>query len=85
MRKLKLESLEVASFETTPSPPETRGTVQGHRALTDGCTILPGTARTNCGTCDPTEQATCSAGNPWANSCRLCWVSENCTINPGPG
>jgi len=83
MRKLKLESLEVASFETVPSPPETRGTVQGHRANTDGCLIPPTAARTHCGTCPPTEQATCSADNPWANSCRLCWATDDCTIHPG--
>ena len=82
MRKLKLESLEVASFETVSSPSETRGTVQGHRSLTDGCTIQPGTPMSLCGTCSPTSY-TCSAGNPGANSCRLCWATDDCTIHPG--
>ena len=30
MRKLKLESLQVESFETTPAPSLSRGTVQAH-------------------------------------------------------
>jgi hypothetical protein len=30
MRKLKLESLTVESFDTTPVAPHTRGTVDGH-------------------------------------------------------
>lgn len=30
MRKLKLESLEVESFETASSPDRNRGTVEGH-------------------------------------------------------
>lgn len=30
MRKLKLEALQVESFDTTAPAPEARGTVQGH-------------------------------------------------------
>ena len=33
MRKLKLESLKVESFETTPNAPRLRGTVQAHGTI----------------------------------------------------
>jgi hypothetical protein len=36
MRKLKLESLTVESFETAPMAPSPRGTVQGHDAVSEG-------------------------------------------------
>jgi hypothetical protein len=36
MRKLKLESLQVESFDTTAAAPAPRGTVQGHDALSEG-------------------------------------------------
>jgi hypothetical protein len=35
MRKLKLESLHVESFETADAPHPSRGTVQGHDALSE--------------------------------------------------
>jgi len=36
MRKLKLESLQVESFDTTPSGPRVRGTVAGHADVDTG-------------------------------------------------
>jgi hypothetical protein len=36
MRKLKLESLQVESFETVPAPSISRGTVQGHDVSEEG-------------------------------------------------
>jgi hypothetical protein len=36
MRKLKLESLQVESFETAPARSLSRGTVQGHDAVSEG-------------------------------------------------
>ena len=50
MRKLKLESLQVESFETTASAPAMRGTVQGHAPGTVGC---PGTGVSDCAICQP--------------------------------
>ena len=35
MRKLKLGSLQVESFETVPAPSISRGTVQGHDAVSE--------------------------------------------------
>ena len=37
MKKLKLESLEVTSFETSPTVARERGTVQGHARPTQAC------------------------------------------------
>lgn len=57
MRKLKLESLEVESFETTSFMPGARGTVEGHRPNTDGCgttVVQPGTNQVSvCIICQP--------------------------------
>jgi hypothetical protein len=50
MRKLKLESLQVESFETTAAAPAMRGTVQGHAPNTVGC---PGTGVSDCAICQP--------------------------------
>jgi hypothetical protein len=53
MRKLKLETLQVESFETVAPMAGVRGTVQGHRPNTDGCqiTIQPGTGASECYIC----------------------------------
>jgi len=58
MRKLKLESLQVESFETTTPMPGIRGTVQGHRPNTDGCVsvVQPGTQDFSvCIICEPPQ------------------------------
>lgn len=70
MRKLKLESLQVESFETVARMPEVRGTVQGHRPNTDGCavTIQPGTGVSDCAICQPMSQWI--ACQPSVNICR---------------
>lgn len=52
MRKLKLESLQVESFETTSSPYRNRGTVQGH-ADVPGTTTQRGTGVSDCIVCVP--------------------------------
>lgn len=49
MRKLKLESLHVESFETTTGAPRTRGTVQGNAAVP----VQPGTGVSECIMCQP--------------------------------
>ncbi len=69
MRKLKLESLHVESFETVSSTPTARGTVHGHRPNTDGCqvTIQPGTGVSDCVVCQPFSQWGCEAS---INICR---------------
>lgn len=54
MRKLKLESLQVESFVTTPGSPAARGTVEGHIENTTPCgntTIQPGTGASDCYIC----------------------------------
>lgn len=67
MRKLKLESLQVESFETVAPAPQVRGTVQGHRPNTDGCPIGPGTGVSDCIICQPFSQVGCEAS---INICR---------------
>jgi hypothetical protein len=51
MRKLKLESLQVESFETTAGSQGVRGTVQGHAPNTVGCP--GGTGVSDCAICQP--------------------------------
>lgn len=67
MRKLKLESLQVESFETVAPHPVARGTVHGHRPNTDGCPIQPGTGVSECIICQPMSQWGCEAS---INICR---------------
>lgn len=51
MRKLKLDSLNVQSFETTTAPGRARGTIQGHaRAAPEG------TGMSVCVVCEPFSQ-----------------------------
>jgi hypothetical protein len=52
MHKLKLESLQVESFETTTPAQRVRGTVRGHADL-PGTTIQPGTGVSDCAICQP--------------------------------
>jgi hypothetical protein len=90
MRKLRLESLQVESFQTVAPLPEARGTVRGHRPNTDGC----GSGASDCPVCVMPTEWHCPATAPvqcpdtaWldctygctytqdnANSCSLCWV-----------
>jgi len=63
MRKLKLESLQVESFETVAAQPEARGTVHGHRPNTDGCPIGPGTGVSDCVICQPVSWNGCESIN----------------------
>lgn len=67
MRKLKLESLKVESFQTTPNTPQMRGTVNGHGS------ILPSPS-TSIETYDPeacgeTQYFDCSLGCPSIAPC----------------
>ena len=48
MRKLKLESLNVESFETTPSRPAPRGTVDAHGVPTFDPRVCPPTQDADC-------------------------------------
>lgn len=88
MRKLKLEALEVESFETMPAMQDTRGTVQGHRPNTDGCPIVigPGTNRVSeCIICiPPTQDLRCQTIGPnfcpdteWLDCTYTCWYTRN--------
>ena len=64
MRKLKLESLQVESFDTTAATPPARGTVQGHGA--------PGSPQeTQVYMCTDTVGADCSEGCTY-NTCEGC-------------
>jgi hypothetical protein len=60
MRKLKLESLTVESFETAASPRQ-RGTVAAHVDIdADGLAAYPGTI--NPDACGPTNYLDCTYG-----------------------
>jgi hypothetical protein len=65
MRKLKLESLQVESFETAPNAPRVRGTVDAHARP------RPTTLQTyNVDVCGDTLYFDCTLG---------CSVESNCT------
>jgi transcription elongation factor len=54
MRKLKLESLQVESFETTSRGPQPRGTVQAHADAAPNSVGCPaGTGVSDCIICQP--------------------------------
>lgn len=81
MHKLKLESLQVQSFETTVAPPPVRGTVQAHAATARDCvgtfdvcglTIFYGDCSGDCSyactyDCPVTEGGECYTADP--NAC----------------
>jgi hypothetical protein len=83
MRKLKLESLHVESFETVSSMPGVRGTVQGHRPDTDGCaiTIQPGTGVSDCYICVPQsngcESIQICKETEWLDCTYGCWITRD--------
>ena len=83
MRKLKLESLQVESFETVAPLPEMRGTVQGHRPNTDGCPLQPGTGVSDCVVCQPVSQWGCEesvhicADTEWLDCTYTCWYTRD--------
>lgn len=69
MRKLKLESLKVESFQTTPNAPRVRGTVDAHSGIgPSGTTILPTYDVVECG---DTQYFDCSLGCPSIAPCGL--------------
>lgn len=57
MHKLKLESLQVQSFETTAAPRPARGTVQAHQSTAPDCVHTQGPD-----ICGETNYADCSGG-----------------------
>lgn len=81
MRKLKLESLQVESFETTSAAARPRGTVEGHEDIDTGrsyCAICqlsvdfpcePNTYDVNA--CGETQYFDCSLGCPSIAPCQI--------------
>jgi hypothetical protein len=59
MRKLKLESLQVESFETTASARRAGGTVQGHAEAAPDTTGCGGTGPSYCVICQHSVQYVC--------------------------
>lgn len=75
MRKLKLESLIVETFVTTPGAPRLRGTVNAHSEPEPApTTLLPTYDVEECG---ETQYFDCSLGCPSIAPCELtehnCW------------
>jgi hypothetical protein len=76
MRKLKLESLKVESFETTQTAPRLRGTVNGHGDPQPTGPIVIETYDVEL--CGETQYFDCSLGCPSIAPCDLtdyvgCW------------
>ena len=74
MRKLKLESLAVESFETAPMAPGTRGTVDAHAKPPK-----PTTLQTyNIDVCGDTMYFDCTLACSHLTHCSQCWETEIC-------
>jgi hypothetical protein len=79
MRKLKLESLQVESFDTTATAPRLRGTVAGHQDTDMSyCEICQGSYDHPCGletydvvVCGETRYFDCSLGCPSIAPCEF--------------
>ncbi len=74
MRKLKLESLEVQSFETTAAVPSARGTVQAHEKSGESVCFCPISDGWECYTldyqvCPETQYLDCTMGCTDFESC----------------
>ena len=91
MHKLKLESLQVESFDTTDNGSRLRGTVEAH-ADVDSRGCPGGTGPSYCVVCyatydvrqcPETEYMDCTFGCTQANSCNVCWVdkTKGCQID----
>jgi hypothetical protein len=65
MRKLKLESLQVESFDTTPAAPSRRGTVIAHG--------VPTNTPVGCG---PTNDQVCTFTCSWDTNCPTACFGE---------
>ena len=73
MRKLKLESLTVESFETASATPRARGTVEAHGKP------KPTTLQTyNVDICGDTMYFDCTLACSHLTNCSQCWESEVC-------
>lgn len=73
MRKLKLESLTVESFETAAAMPSERGTVQAHARP------KPTTLQTyNVDVCGDTMYFDCTLACSHLTHCSQCWDTELC-------
>ncbi len=67
MRKLKLESLKVETFQTTPNTPQMRGTVNGHGSIEPG----PSIETYDPEACGETQYFDCSLGCPSIAPCEF--------------
>jgi hypothetical protein len=90
MRKLKLESLQVESFETTGTGPMSRGTVEGNAASDEFTECCDGTEISWCSECidsidfpcEPTYDGGtgCTATN-CGGDCSYFGCSFGCTVD----
>lgn len=92
MHKLKLESLQVESFDTSNTGSQLRGTVEANADVnTRGCPV-GGTGPSECVVCyatydvrqcPETEYVDCTFGCTQGNSCNVCWVekTKGCQID----
>lgn len=72
MRKLKLESVKVESFDTTPVAPQTRGTAYAHQVRT-----------WNAAQCGETNHFDCTSGCSWDTACpSVCFGQTEDTCEP---
>jgi hypothetical protein len=90
MRKLKLESLQVESFETTSTGSHLRGTVQGHGPEVKSRGCPDGTGPSNClecfpvsydGACEPETYDVKACGDTMYFDCTLgCSQYNTCEV-----
>jgi len=72
MRKLKLESVKVESFDTTPATPRGRGTAHAHQIPT-----------WNAEQCGDTRYFDCTPGCSWDTACpSVCFGQTEDTCEP---
>jgi len=82
MRKLKLESLRVESFETTARAHDLHGTVQGHAAAGPQTPACPPTGVSYCAICQQSVDIVCDPDTYDAAACgdtRYHHCSYGCT------
>jgi hypothetical protein len=79
MLKLKLESLQVQSFDTTAAPPQARGTVQAHAESEDSvCSCYT----IDYHLCPDTKYIDCTYGCTYYSACPVTEGTECYTQDP---
>lgn len=77
MKKLKLESLEVTSFDTSPAPSEERGTVNANAK--PGCSVVLQTYSPQA--CGETNYMDCTYGCSYNTDCPYRCVAQLETVD----